>query len=202
MRKEDEGPGADSGAQRRARGGAEQGEGWAEEEGSALEARRVRPEARVGGRCPPGGAGLEVEESGELALGVWRGLPAAVLAILVLSFSAVIGLILLVSGCALQADGTYWSLLVLIFYVLCPIPFFIVKRLLDDLDASTSACQELAYFFTTGIVVSAFALPIVLARVSLIKWGACGLMLAGNVVIFITFQAAFFVFGRGDDFSW
>ncbi|XP_074121831.1 leptin receptor gene-related protein isoform X1 [Sminthopsis crassicaudata] len=122
--------------------------------------------------------------------------------ILVLSFSAVIGLILLVSGCALQADGTYWSLLVLIFYVLCPIPFFIAKRLSDDPDASSSTCQELAYFFTTGIVVSAFALPIVLARASLIKWGACGLMVAGNVVIFATFQAAFFVFGRGDDFSW
>ncbi|XP_031824818.1 leptin receptor gene-related protein isoform X2 [Sarcophilus harrisii] len=105
-------------------------------------------------------------------------------------------------GLGAGLSRTYWSLLVLIFYVLCPIPFFIVKRLLDDLDASTSACQELAYFFTTGIVVSAFALPIVLARVSLIKWGACGLMLAGNVVIFITFQAAFFVFGRGDDFSW
>ncbi|KAJ8791201.1 hypothetical protein J1605_020764 [Eschrichtius robustus] len=35
-----------------------------------------------------------------------------------------------------------------------------------------------------------------------IKWGACGLVLAGNAVIFLTIQGFFLVFGRGDDFSW
>ncbi|KAB0360622.1 hypothetical protein FD755_002739 [Muntiacus reevesi] len=39
-------------------------------------------------------------------------------------------------------------------------------------------------------------------RAYAIKWGACGLVLAGNAVIFLTIQGFFLVFGRGDDFSW
>ncbi|CAJ0914774.1 unnamed protein product [Ranitomeya imitator] len=97
---------------------------------------------------------------------------------------------------------TYWPLFVLIFYVISPIPHFIATRVSDDSDAASSACRELAYFFTTGIVVSAFGLPIVLARMHVIFWGACGLVLAGNAVIFLTILGFFIVFGRGDDFSW
>ncbi|XP_058394222.1 leptin receptor gene-related protein isoform X3 [Diceros bicornis minor] len=98
--------------------------------------------------------------------------------------------------------SVYWPLFVLIFHAICPIPHFIARRLSDDSDATSSACRELAYFFTTGIVVSAFGLPVILARVAVIKWGACGLVLAGNAVIFLTILGFFLVFGRGDDFSW
>merc|ERR1719508_144009 len=42
------------------------------------------------------------------------------------------------------------------------IPNLIAKRHSDD--SSSNPCRELAWFLTTGIVVSAFALPIVLAR--------------------------------------
>ncbi|RMC08784.1 hypothetical protein DUI87_15035 [Hirundo rustica rustica] len=128
--------------------------------------------------------------------------PCAVAALVALSFSGAIGLTFLMLGCALEYYGVYWPLFVLIFYFLCPIPHFIAKRVGDDSDAASSACRELAYFFTTGIVVSAFGLPIILARVEAIKWGACGLVLAGNAVIFLTILGFFLVFGRGDDFSW
>ncbi|XP_064003511.1 leptin receptor gene-related protein isoform X2 [Pogoniulus pusillus] len=90
---------------------------------------------------------------------------AGVKALVGLSFSGAIGLTFLMLGCALEYYGVYWPLFVLIFYFICPIPHFIAKRVSDDSDAASSACRELAYFFTTGIVVSAFGLPIILARV-------------------------------------
>jgi hypothetical protein len=37
---------------------------------------------------------------------------------------------------------------------------------------------------------------------SQIQWGACGLVMAGNSVIFLTILGFFVVFGGGDDFSW
>ncbi|XP_015425625.1 PREDICTED: leptin receptor gene-related protein [Myotis davidii] len=124
------------------------------------------------------------------------------LSLVLLSFSGAIGLTFLMLGCALEDYGVYWPLFVLIFHAISPIPHFIAKRATYDSDATSSACRELAYFFTTGIVVSAFGFPVILARVAVIKWGACGLVLAGNAVIFLTIQGFFLVFGRGDDFSW
>ncbi|KAM4605466.1 leptin receptor gene-related protein [Polymixia lowei] len=127
---------------------------------------------------------------------------AGVKALVGLSFSGAIGLTFLLLGCALEQYAAYWPLFVLIFYILSPIPTFIARRLSDDTDSASNACRELAYFFTTGIVVSAFGLPIVLARKGVIFWGACGLVMAGNTVIFLTILGFFVVFGGGDDFSW
>lgn len=62
----------------------------------------------------------------------------------------------------------YWPMFVLIFYILSPIPTFISRRLSDDSESS-NACRELAYFLTTGIVVSSFGLPIVLARTNTVS---------------------------------
>ncbi|XP_069835513.1 leptin receptor gene-related protein [Dendropsophus ebraccatus] len=127
---------------------------------------------------------------------------AGIKALVALSFSGAIGLTFLMLGCALETYKSYWPLFVLIFYFISPIPYLIATRVSDDTDAASSACKELAYFFTTGIVVSAYGLPIILARISVILWGACGLVLAGNTVIFVTILGFFLVFGRGDDFSW
>ncbi|KAL8178514.1 UNVERIFIED_CONTAM: hypothetical protein K2H54_050009 [Gekko kuhli] len=94
---------------------------------------------------------------------------AGVKALVGLSFTGVIGLTFLMLACALENYGVYWPLFVLIFYAICPIPHLIAKRLSDDTDAASSACRELAYFVTTGIVVSAFGLPIILARVTVVR---------------------------------
>ncbi|XP_055723495.1 leptin receptor gene-related protein-like [Salvelinus fontinalis] len=127
---------------------------------------------------------------------------AGIKALVGLSFSGAIGLTFLLLSCALEQYGVYWPLFILFFYILSPIPTFISRRLSDDSDVASNACRELAYFLTTGIVVSAFALPIIMARGAVIQLGACGLVMAGNVFIFLTILGFFLVFGGEDDFSW
>ncbi|XP_063192321.1 leptin receptor overlapping transcript-like 1 [Chroicocephalus ridibundus] len=130
------------------------------------------------------------------------GAMAGIKALISLSFGGAVGLMFLMLGCALPQYNQYWPLFVLFFYILSPIPYCIARRLVDDTDATSNACKELAIFLTTGIVVSAFGLPIVFARAELIYWGACALVLTGNTVIFATILGFFLVFGSNDDFSW
>merc|ERR1712126_280567 len=88
---------------------------------------------------------------------------AGVKALVVLAFSGSIGLLFLFLACALPQFNNWYPFTVVVFYLLSPIPTFIAKRYADD-SLSSNPCRELAWFLTTGIVVSAFALPIVLAR--------------------------------------
>uniref|UniRef100_A0A3B3UTS0 Leptin receptor overlapping transcript-like 1 n=1 Tax=Poecilia latipinna TaxID=48699 RepID=A0A3B3UTS0_9TELE len=83
-----------------------------------------------------------------------------------LSFGGAIGLMFLMLGCALPVYDKYWPLFLLFFYILSPIPYCISRRVVDDTDSASNACKELAIFLTTGIVISAFGLPIIFARSS------------------------------------
>lgn len=68
----------------------------------------------------------------------------------------------------LSPPSEYWPLFLLFFYILSPIPYCISRRVVDDTDSASNACKELAIFLTTGIVVSAFGLPIIFARASVV----------------------------------
>jgi len=87
---------------------------------------------------------------------------AGVKALVALAFTGSIGLLFLFLACALPQFNNWYPFTVVIFYLLSPIPTLIAKR--HSEDSSSNPCRELAWFLTTGIVVSAFALPIVLAR--------------------------------------
>ena len=82
----------------------------------------------------------------------------------------------------------YWPLFLLFFYILAPIPYCISRRVVDETDSASNACKELALFLTTGIVVSAFGLPIVFARaevVGLFYWRHMKIMFCVNCSVVI-----------------
>ncbi|RMX57478.1 hypothetical protein pdam_00020856 [Pocillopora damicornis] len=97
--------------------------------------------------------------------------------------------------------GVLWKNTVF-FYALAPIPTVIAKRFCEDFSSNAaSIVKEIAMFFTAGIVVSGFGLPIVLAHSEIIKWGAMALVSSGNVFIFVTILIYFIVFSGEDDWG-
>jgi len=125
---------------------------------------------------------------------------AVVKALVGLALSASIGIIFLILGCALPQLGIYWPLFNIIFYLLAPLPILFSRR--NGSSDETSKIKEWGYFFATGIVISAFALPIVLFRVEAIKGLACGLVTIGNIFVFVTIWGFFKTFGGDDEFGY
>jgi len=136
---------------------------------------------------------------------------AGVKALVALAFTGSIGLLFLFLACALPQFNNWYPFTVVIFYLLSPIPSLIAKRYTDT-TGENGQCKELAWFITTGLVVSAFALPIVLSRApgeinpsaagnvteSIISGGACGLVLTANAVMFLTIFGFFLTFDNED----
>jgi len=112
--------------------------------------------------------------------------------LMILSFLAASGITLVILGCALSHYNWY-PIFVIIFYVLSPIPISISRNFASDSyssDFTGGRGFELSLFLTSLIVVSAYALPVVLARSPLdaptIQWGSAGFIFAGNTIIFTT----------------
>uniref|UniRef100_A0A182VTD4 Leptin receptor overlapping transcript-like 1 n=1 Tax=Anopheles minimus TaxID=112268 RepID=A0A182VTD4_9DIPT len=110
-----------------------------------------------------------------------------------------IGMAMIILACALPAYNSWWPIFVVLFYLICPLPTRIAK-LPHNADDSLRAAH--AMFATIGIVMSSFALPIVLARAEVIQWGACLLTLAGNVGAYGTMLAFFFGFESSESGMW
>nr|CAG4638859.1 EOG090X0J87 [Cyclestheria hislopi] len=130
---------------------------------------------------------------------------AGIRALIGLAFTGSIGMTFLVLACALPQYNNWWPFFVIIFYLLAPFPTVISRRYSDD-SGSSNPCYEIAIFITSCIVVSAFGLPIVLARspaiVPVIQWGAAGFVIAANAVVFLTILGFFMAFDNEDvDYS-
>ncbi|CAD7076669.1 unnamed protein product [Hermetia illucens] len=89
----------------------------------------------------------------------------------------------IILACALPK--VWWPFFVVLFYAVSVLPMTIARRRSQDLSG-TSPCSEFALFLTAGIVLSTFAYPIVLAKSQVIRWMACNLTLAGNVIMYLT----------------
>ena len=116
--------------------------------------------------------------------------------ILAMSFVASLGLFFEILSCNLPRNqGNFWPLLIFIFYILLPLPFIFAKRIIKDTlvgmdERDASRTRHFAVFFTAGIMVSSFALPILLARSPmekpLIAPIQCILLELGNLLCYVT----------------
>jgi hypothetical protein len=61
---------------------------------------------------------------------------------------------------------------------------------------------DLCYFISACIVISGFGFPLVLARKSLIEYGAFGLISGANIFVFSTVYAFFGFFTREEEWDW
>jgi len=120
--------------------------------------------------------------------------------LVLLAFFGSISILFLMLSCALPQYGVYWPLFNLMFYFLSPIPLMISNRS-NDGSSSSGACKELALFFTTVVVISAFALPVTLANSKVIQWGACAFSMAGTFVAFFTILGFFTFFNDDSEYS-
>lgn len=72
------------------------------------------------------------------------------------------------------------------FYLLAPFPTVISRRYGDG-TGNTNPCREIALFITAVIIVSAFGLPIILARAPEIEPVVCVFKLQRLFIFFVTF---------------
>ncbi|XP_017493258.1 PREDICTED: leptin receptor gene-related protein-like [Rhagoletis zephyria] len=127
--------------------------------------------------------------------------------LVVLAFMGSVGMTLVILSCATPSLGAvWWPFFVVIFYFLAPVPVLFANRYSETLQMSTSTTpKDVALFFTAGIVISAYGLPIILARAPILEpvihTGACALVLMGNTVVFLTILGFFYSFSSENNAS-
>lgn len=127
--------------------------------------------------------------------------------LLVLAFFGSVGMMFIFLACALPEYNAWWPMLIIVFFLLAPLPTLIAHRA-SSMDYSTEHNTRMHWtiFFTMFFVVSSYAVPILLARYPVskpaIKPGACMLTLTGTTIIHFTYVVFFLTLFRDINESW
>lgn len=114
------------------------------------------------------------------------------------AFLGSIGMTFVILGSVLY--DKWWPFFVVLFYVLVPIPTQFAKRNLNSMSDGTG-CQEFSLFITLALLISSFALPIVLSHAGVIVWQSCVLTISGNIVVYATLLVYFLMIDNDDGFQ-
>jgi len=111
-------------------------------------------------------------------------------AVILLSFVLAVGFLMIILSCALFSN--WLPLLVALIFVLAPLPNAVFSHCGGDdfaTDYEGSGPVDLGRFITSTIVVTGFALPLVLAHSEIIRPAACGMSIVGGSLVYGTIQA-------------
>ncbi|KAA1471142.1 vacuolar protein sorting 55 [Dentipellis sp. KUC8613] len=110
--------------------------------------------------------------------------------VILLSFVLAVGFLMIILSCALWAN--WLPLLVALTFVVAPLPNALFSHCGGDdfsADYEGSGPVDLGRFITSIIVVTGFALPLVLAHSEIIKPGASLLSIVGGGLVYGTILA-------------
>ncbi|KAI9566410.1 vacuolar protein sorting 55 superfamily protein [Boletus coccyginus] len=120
-------------------------------------------------------------------------------AVILLSFVLAVGFLLIILSCALWTN--WLPLLVALTFVLAPLPNALFAHCGADEFSSYEASTgpvDLGRFITSIIVVSGFALPVVLTHSEVIRPGACIMSIIGGGLVYGTILAYSAAFSQDD----
>ncbi|KAG8954634.1 Vacuolar protein sorting-associated protein 55 [Tulasnella sp. 424] len=122
--------------------------------------------------------------------------------VILLSFVLAVGFLLVILSCALFAN--WLPLLVALTFVIAPLPNAIFAHCggADDFSSSESegsAAVDLGRFLTSIIVVTGFALPLVLAHAEVIRHTAALMSIVGGGLVYGTILSYSQVFKQEED---
>jgi len=117
--------------------------------------------------------------------------------VILLSFVLAVGFLLIILSCALWAN--WLPLLVALTFVLAPLPNALFSHCgSDEFSEDGSGPLDLGRFITSGVVVTGFALPLVLAHSDIIRPAACAMSIIGGGLVYGTILAYSAAFKQDD----
>ena len=120
--------------------------------------------------------------------------------VILLSFVLALGFLLIILSCALFAN--WLPILVALTFVTAPLPNALFAHCSSDdfsSDPGVGGPVDLGRFITSIVVVTGFALPVVLAHAEVIKPAACVMSIAGGALVYGTILAYTNTFKQDED---
>ncbi|KAI5122949.1 hypothetical protein M0805_006830 [Coniferiporia weirii] len=120
--------------------------------------------------------------------------------VILLSFVLAVGFLLIILSCALWSN--WLPLLVALTFVVAPLPNAIFAHCGSDdfsTDSEGSSPVDLGRFITSMVVVTGFALPLILAHAEIIHPAACAMSIIGGGLVYGTILAYTAAFRQESD---
>ncbi|KAI0093924.1 vacuolar protein sorting 55 protein [Irpex rosettiformis] len=115
---------------------------------------------------------------------------AGIKTVILLAFILAVGFLMIILSCALW--GNWLPILVALIFVLAPLPNWLFSHCGGDdftTDYEGSGPIDLGRFLTSTVVMTGFALPLVLAHSEIIRPGACAMSIIGGSLVYGTILA-------------